>query len=239
MGFEDWPGKIGLGLLSFSLGLIAPCSALMSPFQSPLTPSEPSELTPTITIYVYGNSVHTNVLVPAITPEVDWQHYLEFGELGRPPRTDYAYLGFGWGERELYRNLTRFEDIPADQAWRALFHGRSPATIHVQGFTHLPQAPVAAILIPLEITPEDYQALTQFLLNSFERDDQGQPIHLNPSRQAHSSFYAATGHYSAWNTCNSWTAQALAKANIHPPLWDTLAIPLFYHLEWYKACQRL
>lgn len=231
MEFEGWPEKVGLGVLGLGLGLIPPCAALMSPFQSPLTTS--------ITIYVYGDSFHTNVLVPAVTPEANWQHHLEFEQLGQPPRTDYTYLGFGWGEREIYRNLTRLEDIPLDQAWQALFSGHSPATIHVQGFTQLPQAPIAPLLIPLQISHQDYQALTQFLLNSFERDHQGQPIYLNQSRQAQSSFYAATGHYSAWNTCNSWTAKALAEANIHPPLWDTLALPLFYHLHWYKACQQV
>lgn len=233
MRFEDWPGKIGLGLLSLGLGLVSPCTVLLGPFKPP---SLASALPPSITIYVYGDYVHTNVLVPVITATGNWHDYLELGQPGENPRTDLEYLGFGWGERELYRNLTRLEDIPADQAWRALFDGRSPATLHVQGFPQLPQAPIATFLIPLQINQRDYQALTQFLLDSFERDAQGRPIHLNPSRQAQSSFYAATGHYSAWNTCNSWTAKALAEANIHPPLWDTLALPLFYHLQWYKAC---
>ncbi|AFY60970.1 Protein of unknown function (DUF2459) [Synechococcus sp. PCC 6312] len=234
MGFEDWPEKIGLGLLSLGLGLVPPCSMLLGQFN----PSPPAaDPTSSITIYVYGDYVHTNILVPVTTPTNNWRNYLELGQLGENPRTDLEYLGFGWGERELYRNLTRIEDIPADQAWRALFHGRSPATLHVQGFPQLPQAPLATFLIPLRINERDYQALTEFLLASFERDAQDRPIRLNPSRQAQSSFYAATGHYSAWNTCNSWTAKALAEANIQPPFWDTLALPLFYHLQWYKTCQ--
>ncbi len=207
---------VGLGL-----GLIPPCSLFLDP---------QTTLESGVVIYVYGDAAHTNILVPVKTPSFNWQEQLPLG----PGR---EYVGFGWGERELYRQLTPLAEIPPDVALRALLLAHSPATLHVQEFDQVPQAPLAEFLISLELSPADYQALTQYLLNSFERDPQGDVIWLNQSRQVHSNFYAATGSYSAWFTCNSWTARALHQANIQPPLWDTLSIPLIYHLHWFKTCR--
>lgn len=223
-----------MGLLALGLGVLPPC-----PPNFPAMPPTPTAATPEITIYVYGDYAHTNILVPSRTSVFQWPDHLEFQELGSTRVASYEYLGFGWGERELYRHLTPLEQIPFNQAWSALFSGKHPATLHVQGFQELPQAPMATFLIPLTLTPAQYQALNQFLLESFERNQQGEMIWLNVSRQRHSSFYAATGNYSVWNTCNSWTAQGLNAAQLPTPLFNGLAWPLFCQLSWYSLYRQV
>lgn len=224
-----WPKNLAGIVIALGLGLVPPCQLFWM---------TPTTMNREIVIYIYGDFAHTNVLVPTRSPSINWQEYFPIEQLGTQAQT-YRYLGFGWGERELYRQLTPLDQIPPDVAWRALFTSTSPATLHVQGFAQLPQAPLAEFIVPITLNQSDYLALHQYLWDSFERDAQGQPIWLNQSRQANSSFYAATGQYSAWNTCNSWTAQALRQANIQPPLWDTLALPLFYHLQWRNLCHGL
>ena len=61
----------------------------------------------------------------------------------------------------------------------------------------------------VELSAAGAEALARFVSRAYARDASGAPIDLGPGLYPGSRFYAATGRYSLFHTCNSWIAEAL------------------------------
>lgn len=55
----------------------------------------------TIDAYILTNGVHTDLVVPVKTPEIDWSQQIPF-ENTLSKRTDFKYLAIGWGDKGFY-----------------------------------------------------------------------------------------------------------------------------------------
>ena len=120
-----------------------------------------------------------------------------------------AYLEFGWGDAVYY---------PAPRphlglALGAIFPG--PAVVHLVG---LPDHPArvfpTAQVVRLTLSPPAFERLIAHLAAAFER---GGAERAQPSADGlypFSRFYPGTGRFHAFNTCNTWTAQALQAAGL-------------------------
>src|SRR5438128_6802154 len=82
-----------------------------------------------ITIFVRTNGVHTWVMVPPVTPEMDWRPLAPGSDL-KNPRWSGNYLAIGYGNREFYLNTPTWGDLTVGRALGAAF-GTGTTLIHV------------------------------------------------------------------------------------------------------------
>ena len=133
-----------------------------------------------------------------------------------PEITDFPharFFEFGWGDAEFY---------PAREAglWltlRAAFPG--PAVMHVSG---LPDHPARVwphvTTLSFAASAAELRRLLDFLSASFDRAGAGRAVVSARGLYPFSLFYPATGRFHLFNTCNSWTAQALTAMGLRASL---------------------
>lgn len=187
------------------------------------------------TIYVLGDTMHTNLLLPVENGAFDWGRVLPLSSLGHKETAPFRYLEFGWGDRRWYIETPSWEQMDKRDILRVLFFPGNTSALYVRGHTDLPNYP-AIKRACLQLSREDYLALVRFVKNSFDLDYQGQPQKLTQQRRGDSGFYAARGYYSILRTCNSWTAEGLQTANVNTPLWNGLAPAVMHQLRNNCEC---
>ncbi len=158
--------------------------------------------------YIYQHDWHTSVILPA--------RAVQEKEPALEQRFPHAtYLGFGWGDEDVYQaDETRF--WPSTQAIVLPTH----AVLHVVA-THKPKRDEHTA--PLCLNDTQQQSLVAYVLSSFARDSQQSIIPTALDDGKSSQFYNAQGTYYFLNTCNTWTAKALASAglDISPVFYPT------------------
>jgi len=182
------------------------------------------------TIYVGGNNVHTNLIVPVRTSEFDWSDELNLAEIGHHRSNDYHFLSFGWGDKRFYLNTHSLSDVNVGTTLRALLLP-TETVIHIQGHFSVPPSRPDYQVKALKVSRQDYLNLSKFLVSYLARDNQGEPILIQKSHRYSGSFYRAKGSYSVFQTCNDWTALGLRSAQVNTPVWSGLAGAVFKHLR--------
>ena len=198
-----------------------------------LTPRPRTQVSPqpcAFTIYVGGNNVHTNLIVPVRTAEFDWNNQLNLAEIGRQANNDYHFLSFGWGDRVFYLNTPTLKDVNLLTTLRALLLP-TETVVHVQGHFSLPPSSSEYRVKALKVSRQGYLNLSEFLASYLKRDSEGKTILIQQSHRYTGSFYGAKGFYSVFKTCNDWTALGLRAAEANTPIWSGLAGAVFKHLQ--------
>ena len=91
----------------------------------------------------------------------------------------------------------------------------SPAALLLTTLTNTPaEAFGEANVIRIDVDAAGLQRLRAWLARSAEHDDAGQPVRLRDGPYPGSAFFAATGTYELFHTCNTWTAEALQAAGL-------------------------
>jgi len=172
-----------------------------------------------IEILVRTNGVHTWIMVPTTTPEMDWRPLVPIGHI-RDPRYAGNYLAFGYGNREFYLNTPRWEDLRLRTALTAAF-GEGRSLMHVE---HEWNPRADEDQRAFRISREQYRRLAAHILQSFERDRRGGTIPLlGRGYGPADAFYEARGPYNAFFTCNEWTGAALRAAGVRIGVWTPLS----------------
>ena len=168
-----------------------------------------------ITVFVETNGVHTWIVMPAVTREMDWRVLAPASDL-RNPASAGDHVAIGYGNREFYLNTPEWRDLTVRRAVGAAF-GAGGSLMHV----YHEQAPQAADhRRPIVLTDDQYRRLANFIAASFERDASARTIVL-PGRGYGPSdaFYQARGKYSLFHTCNEWAGSALRQAGVRVGIW--------------------
>ncbi len=132
---------------------------------------------------------------------------------GRIPETaDFpaaAYFEFGWGNREYY---------PAPKKTLGMTIGAAlpgAAVVHLSGMPRHPREMFpASEWVTLRLTSQGFERLLAFLDQSFERRGAARIAASAKGLYAFSAFYPATGTFHLFYTCNTWTADGLARAGL-------------------------
>ena len=153
-------------------------------------------------IWVASNGWHSGiVLARADVPESVIPEIADFPHA--------RFFEFGWGDAEFYPA----REAGAWLALRAAFPG--PAVMHVAG---LPDHPARlwpqVTILPFAVDTQGLRRLLVFLRNSFDRAGAGRAAVTARGIYPFSLFYPATGRFHVFNTCNSWTAQALTAMGL-------------------------
>lgn len=146
-----------------------------------------------VTIFVQTNGFHTGIVLPA-----------------GPAR----WRSFGWGDRDFYLNTPRWQDMRPGTALSALI-GSGETLVHVD---ELGDFAPDENWRPLRLRTDEYARLRRSIAATFEPGGAAITGYGPTDR-----FYPARGRYSAFVTCNVWTARMLASAGVRVGLWTPFA----------------
>ena len=174
----------------------------------------PSSADDEITIYILSNGVHTDIVVPTSTELIDWSSLIKY-ENSSSQEKGLPLLAIGWGDKGFYLNTPTWGDLTFKTAFKAV-SGLSTSAMHCTYYSKLSKSDQC---IPLKISKKEYQALIDFIRESFLIEENN-PIYIpNEHYGVNDSFYEAKGTYNIAYTCNTWSNQALKACNQKACLW--------------------
>ncbi len=180
-----------------------------------------------IQIFVTSNGLHTDIVVPVVTPYMDWRQKLPLHQF---PMADssFTYVSFGWGDRRFYLESKYWRDLTLKTVLRASFWP-TPAAMHVTYIT----APLAVTKQhrPVLLSPEQYQQLVIYLDNAFQHE-KGAYRHIPGSGYTgQDTFYEAQGKFYLPHNCNNWVNRGLKAAGVKTACWAPVPFAVMRHLR--------
>lgn len=173
-----------------------------------------------ILIYVHSNGVHTDLVLPVRSLELDWRTLFEARHFPHSPAVQSAdWILLGWGDEGFYLNTPSWSDLKLGTALRAL-SGNAGTLLHVEYLSEAQRQRYP--MHPLWIDAERLRTLTRFVRDSATMDD-GEAQSVAGHYSNSDAFFRAKGHYSLLQTCNTWTGAALAQARIQVSAWPPFA----------------
>ena len=181
-----------------------------------------------LSIYILTNGVHTDLVMPIKTPQIDWSQQLKF-ENTKSKRTDYHFIAIGWGDKGFYLDTPTWAELKFSTAFKAAT-GLSTAAIHATYYREMKEGPDC---VKIDISNNQYQRLVDFIQKDFIRQKNGDVTHIQTDAIYTDSdaFYDATGSYSFFHTCNSWTNRALKAAGQKASFWTPFDKGIFYQYQ--------
>jgi uncharacterized protein (TIGR02117 family) len=181
-----------------------------------------------VTLFLRTNGVHTWIVVPAVTPEMDWRPYAPGEHLKDPQWGRASHVALGYGKRTFYLETPTWGDLTMKNAFLAMF-GQGRSLMHVD-YTHNPQPD--EYQKPLKVTRAQYRALAVHMAKSFQRGADGRTVPvLGRGYTSSDMFYEGVGPYSALYTCNAWTGEALRAAGVKTGVWTPFSQSIMWRVE--------
>jgi uncharacterized protein (TIGR02117 family) len=211
--------RVVLGLIAFvALYLLAAFG-----LSKIATPAE-SVTDKTVDIYILTNGVHTDVVVPLKTEQIDWSKEIKFDNTVRPDTTA-TLVAFGWGDKGFYLNTPTWSKLKFSVAFKAAF-ALSTSAIHA---TFHKQLVESSSCKKISISKEQYARLIAYIQSSFQTDANGHIINIktNANYGETDAFYEAKRRYNLFYTCNTWANNALKACGQRACLWTPMDKPIF------------
>ncbi|MCX8525320.1 TIGR02117 family protein [Chryseobacterium formosus] len=181
-----------------------------------------------IPIYIYTNGVHTDIVMPVKNDLHDWSTKIPFANT-KSKKTDYQYVGIGWGDKGFYLDTPTWADLKFSTAFNAAFW-LSDSAMHCSYYSKMTVADDCKMMM---ISKSQYRELVKFVDEKFDKDANGNYV-LIPTDAVYSdndAFYDAKGKYSFLNTCNTWANDALKSAGQKAALWTPTDYGIFLHYK--------
>lgn len=181
-----------------------------------------------IPIYIYTNGVHTDIVMPVRNDMQDWSTKIPFANT-KSKKTDYNYIGVGWGDKGFYLDTPTWADLKFSTAFKAAFW-LGESAMHCTYYKTMKEADDCKIIM---ISRSQYKDLTKFVEDKFDKDQNGNFI-LIPTNAVYSdndAFYDAQGKYSFLYTCNTWSNNALKAAGQKAAFWTPTDSGIFQHYK--------
>ncbi len=181
-----------------------------------------------IPIYIYTNGVHTDIVMPVKNDLQDWSLKIPFANT-KSKKTDYQYIGIGWGDKGFYLDTPTWADLKFSTAVKAAFW-LSDSAMHCTYYNTMKEGADCKMIM---ISRSQYENLVKFVEDKFDRDQNGKFM-LIPTNAVYSdndAFYDAKGTYSFLYTCNTWSNNALKAAGQKAALWTPSDFGIFQHYK--------
>jgi uncharacterized protein (TIGR02117 family) len=197
-----------VGVAGLYLGAAFAFSAIPVAKKDPNAPAD-------VTVFLHTNGVHTDIVLPIKTTQIDWSRQLPFANIPSQDST-MRYIAFGWGDKGFYLDTPTWADLKFSTAFVAAFWLGSSA-MHTTYFHSLAPGPET---IPLTLSHAEYTRLIDYIQASFRLDANGRVQHIKGhSYGRDDAFYEAHRVYSFLYTCNTWTNNALKASGQKACLW--------------------
>nr|WP_237489050.1 TIGR02117 family protein [Tsuneonella aeria] len=167
-----------------------------------------------IRIMVETNGIHTAIVMPLVTPQKDWRGDFPASDLAGPD-PDYTHVSVSWGERAVFLDTPTWADLSPASTLRAATG--SEGLLHVAHYVR--PAPGDATRT-LTLRPAEYARLVAHIERQMVPPEARRHY---PGYADWDVFYTARGRYDWRNTCNQWTADALAAAGVRVGRWSPFA----------------
>ena len=168
-----------------------------------------------VIVYLHTNGVHTDIVLPVKSPQLDWSQTLLYANLPSQDST-LRYIGFGWGDKGFYLDTPTWADLKFSTAFVAAFWLGS-AAMHTTYFRSMTPGPQT---VELHLSHAEYTRLIAYIQQSFTLDAAGGVQHISGhSYGRDDAFYEAHRVYSFLYTCNTWTNNALKASGQKACLW--------------------
>ena len=181
-----------------------------------------------IPIYIYTNGVHTDIVMPVKNDLQDWSMKIPFANT-KSKKTDYQYIGIGWGDKGFYLDTPTWADLKFSTAVKAAFW-LSDSAMHCTYYNTMKEGDDCKMIM---ISRNQYENLVKFVEDKFDRDQNGNFM-LIPTNAVYSdndAFYDAKGTYSFLYTCNTWSNNALKATGQKAALWTPSDFGIFQHYK--------
>jgi uncharacterized protein (TIGR02117 family) len=179
-----------------------------------------------IAIHIVSNGFHAGFVFPVAAAGLDWRDAFPPEHFASEIR-GYPAVAFGWGEREVYMNTPRIEDLDLGHGLLAIL-ALSSSVAQVQ-YGHAP--PEGERSRRLMLSPARYKRLAAYVRESFATGPDRQPVRI-PGRSFSQTdaFYEANGRYSLVFTCNEWVGRGLRAIDAPTGRWTPFAFQVLAHL---------
>ena len=177
-----------------------------------------------IAIYIKTNGVHTDIVVPVKTAQIDWSKEVKFSNTNVADSTA-QYLAMGWGDKGFYLQTPTWADLKASVAFNAAF-GLSATAIHTTFYKKMVENNACKKIM---VSNEQYARLVEYVAQSFKKDESGHFINIKTTANygKTDAFYEANGSYSLLHTCNTWANNALKSCGQKACLWTPFDTGIF------------
>lgn len=180
----------------FILCALAGCTAMPAKQKIPVADTEH-------TIYFIYREWHTSILIDAKTVALH-SRYLQQAAVDR------RYIRIGWGDGNYFTGKSK----TFGSATKALI-ASSHSALQVITYSQPPFASIPPeTRVPIAITDTGMRQLIRYLDEAFALDESGQIIPLQTYVADAGNFYQASGHYSVFSNCNTWSGRALQAAKL-------------------------
>ncbi|WP_437920702.1 TIGR02117 family protein [Sphingobacterium sp. LRF_L2] len=220
-----WVGYFLLGLLLFVL-LYFSADFILS--RIPSTNSSMEYAKDGVKVYILSNGVHTDVVLPVRNDQIVWSDIFPY-EATKGNDSIQNWVAIGWGDKGFYLHTPEWKDLKLKTALVAGL-GIGETALHV---TYYKQMFEGEYCRETRITPAQYKRLIDYVLQSLEKDSLGRAILISTDAQYNDddAFYEAVGAYSLFFSCNTWTNNALKRANMPSGIWTVFDKGI---LRYYK-----
>jgi uncharacterized protein (TIGR02117 family) len=177
-----------------------------------------------VAIYIRTNGVHTDIVVPVHTDQMDWSKEVKY-ENTVLKDTSYKYLAVGWGDKGFYLQTPNWSDLKFSVAFNAAF-GLSTTAIHATFHRQLSENESCRKIL---ISREQYSQLINYIMAGFDKDANGHFMVIDTKANYGNSdaFYEATGRYNLFCTCNTWANLALKSCGQKCCVWTVFDKGIF------------
>lgn len=174
-----------------------------------------------IRIHVEDNGIHTGIIVPKHAAGLSFDDLVHPDDLVDPRYADHEWLSFGWGDRDFNINTPTWARLNPVMVLRAAI-GSDDTVMHV---AYLGDPAGQAGVRSITLSHAEYRRLVQFIRASFaDRPSARRGYGVSDA------FYGARGQYSAVNTCNVWTGDALRAAGVGIGTWTPFSVTVMVWL---------
>ena len=174
-----------------------------------------------VPVYVESNGIHVSLVLPKVAAGVDWRGWASGADLADPRYARYDHVAIGWGERTFFLGTPTWADVRLSTILRAAV-GSDATLLHVE---HVPAPALGDRVRRVMLRPQEYRRLARVIRAS------AAPVRRTfRGYGANDVFYAGTGHYSAWYTCNTWAGAALARSGVRIGRWTPFPVTV---LSWF------
>ncbi|MCX7984111.1 MAG: TIGR02117 family protein [Bacteroidetes bacterium] len=208
-------------------GVLLYCGAVVIGTVIPVHADFQQASEPSIPLYLWSNGIHTDFVVPVVSPVKDWSRVFSLSDIA-PTMDSPQWIAFGWGDRTFYLETPTWDDLTIWNAFSALFLPTS-AAMHVTVYREI--IPTNRV-IALSISEEQYQRLVNYIERGFQYDEQGNVRRIGTTTYyGCDAFYEARGTFHLFNTCNTWINCGLKESGLPAALWTVFDFGIFYHYQ--------
>lgn len=178
---------------------------------------------PTITIYLTSNGVHSDFVMPIKNKQFDWGKKLDLTDAFKQDSTR-NWIAVGWGDKNFFLKTKNWDDLTVGTALKAVF-GLGTGAIHVVQIKE-PDAKSPDV-VKLKLNAMEYGQLCKYIDKGLlKKNGKLSPVKNHPYSK-YDFFFDSSSSYSMIYTCNSWTNTGLKRSYQKACLWTPFKDGIF------------